>query len=432
MLQELTRSFLLSLAGIGAIVYFNFLAVAWPSMLRTPAQSPLRYGLTYIVLWVAVLGVSGSNKLRLILEYVLLGICSIWSLETLIFTIFSLDAFYFVKDILYASQLKTGITGFCKRIAVQLGVIALSWGGFLVFTSIHSGELPNLFYYLDYFTNYTITENYSHIIDFRSFWTGAVTTIYLISIFFVIFIRFKWKEYLSTVMSSILVGMSVAGLLQYTYYFVYDIDYHLALLCIPLVFVLVLWLAVLSYNSPLQRISPTFRLSFCLALIVSLSICMINFNTRFYSIIKKSLIYEITSNLGSGEGINFANPYLVEPSDESVAALVMMIRKYAPGENQIAIFAQPDDEVETLLIVDKTHILDISDPDMSSISPAYSAFILNQAKNVAGQTDFIFYDSQGGALVDLQQEAFQVLITANPYDVIDQSGSIVVLRKITR
>jgi hypothetical protein len=46
MLQELTRSFLLSLAGIGAIVYFNFLAVAWPSMLRTPAQSPLRYGLT--------------------------------------------------------------------------------------------------------------------------------------------------------------------------------------------------------------------------------------------------------------------------------------------------------------------------------------------------------------------------------------------------
>jgi hypothetical protein len=41
-------------------------------------------------------------------------------------------------------------------------------------------------------------------------------------------------------MSSMLVGMSVAGILQYLYYFVFDIDYHLALLCVPLLFVLTL------------------------------------------------------------------------------------------------------------------------------------------------------------------------------------------------
>ncbi len=429
MLLKVTRSPILSLAGMAAIIYFNFLSVYWPSMLRTPAQSPLRYGFTYILLLVAMIGADKPGKTWGGLELALLGICSIWSLETFLYTILSLDAYHFIADVLSRPQVKTGMVVFLKRIALQLAVVGLAWGALLAFSFVFSGHWPNLVFYWDYFTSYTAADQYSHPIDIHSFWPGLTTAIYLLSIFFVLYARLKRKDIVSVEMASLLAGMSVAGLLQFTYYFVYDIDYHLALLCVPLIFVLFCWLAVVLHAPATRWISMGLRLSFGLTMGVSLWVCAVHTLIHFHEIGKKTLVYEIASGIKTGQRVDFASPYHVGPSSPQVAELVGLIDKYAPAGRQMAIFVQPDDETEALLLTEKVHLLDISEADMSAISPAYADMVLRLARESAGLPVYIFYDSGKGELNDLQQQAFNILTSAAAYTAVDQAGPYIVLEK---
>jgi hypothetical protein len=428
-LHKGTKSLLLSLAGIGAILYFNFLSVFWPSMLRIPAQTPLRYGLTYVLILVALFGASRSKGIWLGIEYLLIGVCAVWSLETFIYSILSLDAFHFVVDILYADQPRGGIKLFAKRLAYQSGVVLLSWGVLICLSRLLSNHFPNPSYYLQFFTSYTEGDFYSHPINFRSFWTGVAVGVYLVSIFLVLFSRLKGKNYLSREMASLMTAMSVAGLLQYSYYFVYDIDYHLALLCVPLIFVLILWAAIVLHDSPWKKVPLYLKFSLSAALVISVWFCMQSTNMRFHSIIKNSFFYGILSEVKNGNRIDFPNLASSHPSDKAVSALVALIQKYTPDETRIAIFAQAEDQTEALLITGKTDLAGMSDPEMSTISPAYRAHVLDQTKTLAGDPRYIFYDATSGALIDMQENAFKIMTATTPYKAVDKIGNIIVYSK---
>src|SRR4030042_3918751 len=117
----------------------------------------------------------------------------------------------------------------------------------------------------------------------------------------------------------------------------------------------------------------------------------------------------VTSTLLSGEGLAFTNPYRFSPSNDTVSAFVAMTEKYAAGEQSIAIFAQPDDQVEVLLLTHKTHLLDITDPVMCTLSLSFASHVLAQAEKLSGVPEYIFYDSTKGALLEIQNKAFQLL-----------------------
>jgi len=419
-----TQDLTLGVAGLLVMVYFNYLSVLWPSMLRTPAQSPLRYGLIYLVLWTALINTKTSSRYLRILEYILVGIANIWSLETFLYTVISLNAFYFIGDVLFATQFRAGLKTFAKRLAFQVIAVTVSWGVLLMFTRLVSGSFPNLQMYLEYFQAYGVIPYDGGPIAPHIFITGAVMFVYLFSIFFVLFDRFRQVRFLSASMASMLVGMSVAGLLQYVYYFVYYIDFHLSLLSIPLIFVLALWMAIIRRH---VSIAFPFRVSTFAALIISLTMSMIVTAPSFYEKFSKSMLFV---SLIEKQSVVPTNPYRVIPSDRSIKVLVDLIQKYAAGEKQIAIFVSPDDQTEALLLTGKTDLLGISEPGMSSISPTYSAFVLNQAQMIAGQPRYIFYEIEKNDWVPLQKEAYQFLVEPSKYIIIDKRRNYVVLERI--
>jgi len=212
-LKRATGNRLLSLAGIAAIACFNFLATVWPSMLHIPAQSPLRYGMIYLLLGIASSGVRGEKKSLRFLEWILLGIASLWSLETFFYTLLSVYALYFVAEVLSADRVREGLLAFGRRAAVQAGVIILCWGLWLAASFLAKGTLPDPAYYLEILSNYTVTGQYGHAIDFRSLNLGIMAAVYLVSIMAVLYLRFQHRNHLPVELSSLLVGISVSGLL---------------------------------------------------------------------------------------------------------------------------------------------------------------------------------------------------------------------------
>jgi hypothetical protein len=427
MLWKTTDDLALSMAGILAIVYFNFLSVYWPSMLRIPAQSPLRYGPIYLLLCIALLNLKSPNRFFQALEFFFLGIASMWSLETFLYSLVSLDALYFVKDVLFASSFVTGLKHFGRRVMLQAGCVALIWTLFVFLAYTTSGEFPNMQMYLDYYLAYgniaySGGEIHRHILR-----SGAVIFVYLFSIFAVLFDRIQQKKFLPLVTASMLVGMSVTGILQYIYYFVYYADFHLALLCVPLIFVLVLWVGVI--RSRVDMPYPL-RASLGVVLLISLMTTAIVTSGSFHDKFSKSLLYISQRGVVENRNVPWMNPYQASPSNRSVKILVQFIQRYAGNDGQFVIFALPDDQTEALFLTGKTDILGMSEPEMSSLSPAYSEFVLHQVKAMAGQPTYIFYDTTQDALIPLQQKAFQALINSSDYKIIDTKGNIIVFKKV--
>jgi hypothetical protein len=437
-LRRATKSLLLSLAGIGAILYFNFLATAWPSMLSIPAQSPLRYGMIYLLLWIALCVPIMNSKLLRYLEPVLLGLASFWSLETFLYVFVSVDAFHFVSDVLYADRNRDGLIRFGKRLAGQAAVVLAVWGIWLIATFAGTGSFPRIQYYLEIFTfcirtgDIRLFIDYRHIVDYRSLGIGLFAAAYLVSIMAVLYFRIHRRKTLPWETASLLTGFSAAGLMQNLYYFVYEIDFHMALICVPLIVVIALWLGVILHDPAGEKRPVGAKAGFGLAVLVSAWICVVHSSPNFASHIRSSLIFQLTDAALHDEKIAVTDPYQAGPSNESVDALVTLIGRYAPDDPQIAVFARNEDQIESLLLTGKTSLLDFSDPLMCSVSRSYSEHVLALARESAGGPEYIFYDAGEGSLIPLQEEVFRLLTSGATYRVIDRMEDMVVYRKDVR
>ena len=429
-LHKTTNHLIFSLMGLAAIVYFNYLSVNWPSMLRIPAQSPLRYGFSYLILLLALRRGEYHKRVWLILEIIVLVIASFWSLESFLYTIIPLIVFDVINDIYFALEIKSGILGFIKRLVLQFGAVLISWGIAYLLFLVFAKQVPNLAYYFEYFGAYIPTNTHTISLNFFDFWSGAVIAVYLLSIYFVFYLRSANGRTVPDLISrkkvAMIASISVLGLLQYTYYFVYNLDFHLALLCVPLIIILLLWASTLDSN----EIPRPLRLSLITVMIFSFSLCALLTMPAFREKISASLFANITSSIEGKSRFYVSNPYIAQPTNENVSNLVALIHKYAGDEQQIVVFSSSEDETEVLLLTHKTHLLDITDPFMTAISPSYSEFVLNKARQVAGQPGFIFYDDQVNALTDLQKKSFQILTLHTEYKVVERSANEVVFQRI--
>jgi hypothetical protein len=165
-------------------------------------------------------------------------------------------------------------------------------------------------------------------------------------------------------------------------------------------------------------------------MIFSFSLCALLTLPAFREKISASLFANITSSIEGKSRFYISNPYIAQPTNENVSNLVALIDKYAGDQQEVVVFSSSEDETEVLLLTHKTHLLDITDPFMTAISPSYSEFVLNKAREVAGQPGFIFYDDQANALTDLQIKSFQILTLHTEYKVVERMANEVVLQRI--
>jgi hypothetical protein len=428
-LHRATRSLFLSLIGIAAVLYFAFFAVTWPSMLYIPAQSPLRYGWSYLLPAVGWVGLGRAERNWRILELALIGAAALWGLEAFLYAFLSFNAVIFAGEVLYSPELRDGLRRFARRLFPQISVILLCWGAWWILTALLAGRPPDLSYYLDVFSAFTSSAKEGPRIDFHSFWNAVAPAVYIGTLLAVTFAAWRRRDRLPRETAALMAGLATAGLLQYTYYFVYDLDFHLSLVCTPLVMLAILWLSVSQGERNAAGIPRLNRWVFGMTVTASLWLCMVRITPYFFSGIRNSLLYQVTFGQAAGEAPVFADPYKLPPANETVRTFVGFVEKYAAGERAIAIFARDEEQVEVLLLVHKTHLLDLSDPLTIRTSKSFTAHVLALAEEYAGVPDYIFYDSGERVLQDTQIKAFQLLTAGAAYAVIDRKGDILVYRK---
>jgi hypothetical protein len=409
--------------GLLAMIYFNYLTVYWQSILRIPAQSSLRYGLIYVLLGVALLNLKHPRRYLQILEIALVSFASLWSLDTFVYTLVSLDAFYFVSDALSAPKFQEGLKKFAGRLAIQAGVVVLSWAGMCIYIYSATGKLPDLQIYMAYFqSQIDFAPEEVKTLGFQMSLTGAAISIYLFSLFAVLFERRQRERFLSDGAASTLAGMSLAGLVFFVYYLVFFFDFHFALMCIPAIFILAQWAGIIRQSAALPL---ALKRSLLGMLLISLMIFMVMASSNFYNKFSKSLLYTALVR----HDVPLRNPYHVAPSNPSVEVLIEFIQRYAAGQEQIAIFVDSDDQVEALLLTGKIELLGMTEAEMSEISPVYSQYILNNARKMAGSPIYIFYCARKRCLTPLQIEAYRIMTENADYKMVDEKKDIIVLKK---
>jgi hypothetical protein len=428
-LQKATRSLFLGLIGLAAVLYFAFFAVAWPSMLYIPAQSPLRYGWSYLLVAVGWIGLGRTEKNWRILELVLLGAASLWGLESFLYAFLSFEAVLFTGGVLFSTEWREGVRRFARRLMIQIGVVVFCWIAWWSLTAVAAGRPPDLSYYLDVFASYTASGTSGPPVDFHAFWRAVVPAVYIGTILAVLFAAWKRRDRLPRETAALMAGLSVAGLLQFLYFFVYDLDFHLSLVCTPLVMVVILWLSVSQNGATAEGIPRLNRWIFGMTVVASIWVCMVQISPYFFSGIRNSLLSRVTIGQAAGEATVFADPYKLPPANDTVRTFVDFVEKYAPDDRAIAIFARDEDQVEVLLLTQKTHLLDLGDPLTVRTSRSFTAHVLALAGEYAGVPEYIFYDSAEGVLQDTQIKAFKILTAGASYSVVDRKGNILVHRK---
>jgi hypothetical protein len=410
-----------SVLGLLVVIYFNYMTVYWVSMLKFPAHSPLRYGLVYLLLGLAVLHLKRQKRYLKVLEFVFIGVASLWSLEAFVYTLVSINAFYFVTEELSKSRFEDGAKAFFHRLGLQMGVVGFAWAIAMLLIYAASGALPDMRIYLEYFKQHVDVMPTEGSVTLHIFITGSVLSVYLFSIFSVVYDRLRQQGFFSEGMAALLVGFSAAGIVRYVYYFVYYEDYVFAVLATPFICVMTLWVGILRQN----KVSPALSKSAGLALLCGLVLTMTLTSQNFYNKFSKSLLYMAPTN----SKIAFRNPYHTSPSNDSVASLIDLIQKYAGEEERVAIFVDSNNQAEALFLTGKIDLLGMSEADMSEVSLIYSQIILENARSLKKKPEYIFYCPDPNCMIPLQREAFQIIFANGNYKMIEKRRGVIVLKR---
>jgi hypothetical protein len=264
--------------------------------------------------------------------------------------------------------------------------------------------------------------------DFRSFWI-ATAAIYLGSIAAVPYAGWRRMDRLPRETGALLAGLSTAGLLQHLYFLVYGIDFHLSLICTPLLMMITLWVSAAQNERTAAGIPGVNRWIFGMAVLIGLLLYAVQACTWLSAGLRNFLAYEVPALPAPGGDMVLRDPYRCQPYNARVSAFVDLLETCAAGRRSVAVFARPGDQVEALLLTGKTHVLGLSDPAMCSFSRSFVAHVLDSAAREAGTPGHIFFDSTCGALLDVQRNAFGIPASAGRYSVVERMADILVYRR---
>jgi hypothetical protein len=160
--RRIFRSRLLALACLGCIICFCRYGSFWQwDNFTFPSVGPLRFGLPILILASGYLGRARRSRFWAAAELGLLGLASIWSLETLVY---SLSAWGFAAgaEILGEAAGIGEFLGRCRLKAAQAGIaVSIAYAALTLLTLMRSGGLLHWGGYLDWLRVYTGTaENY--------------------------------------------------------------------------------------------------------------------------------------------------------------------------------------------------------------------------------------------------------------------------------
>lgn len=373
---------------LSIVLLLNFFATAGYFQ-AYPSIGALRFGLPYLLVAMSVLRLKYPTRSTwfLWLEYGILGISSIWSFETFIYTG---TVFYGLRGYEALSSTNT-FSGFLKRIAFELLasvlVIALFHSVQALAIYLRAGAWPNWAYYFGFIYLYSLAGFGQLPITAQGSWF-LVIAIYFASLMYPFahwIIHREWDRSLET---KIILGFTFMGIAQFTYYLGRSHPNNLFHICVPAIL-------IAAYGAGQIKLTKTDNYKnagFASLFLVYTALAFLGItyvpnliekipNTGF-GLISTILGQAATSSTPVGTTFQDIQDRLwrPEPTSLETAEAVKLIETYLPDETRVMLLvpnAHFASATEALFLSGKAHILPITDQIQDSISSQISDFIVN-------------------------------------------------------
>lgn len=378
---------------LSIVLLLNFLATAGYFQ-AYPSIGPLRFGLPYLLIAISALRFKYPvrNTVFLWLEYGILGISSIWSFETFIYTC---AVFYGLKGYEVLST-TTSFGDFFKKIVFEfltsMLVIILFHSLQALSTYLKAGVWPNWAYYFDFIYLYSLAGFGQLPINAQDPWF-LIVTIYFMSLIYPFVHWFFYKIWDQSFETKIILNLTFMGIAQFTYYLGRSHPNNLFHICVPAIL-------IVGYGASKIKLTGVINYKNINFVSVSLIYTFIAFLGITYTpkLIEKipntcfGLIPTILEKASTHPNPVWATLLEIhdrlwrpKPTSLETAEAVELIERYIPDKSRVMLFVPNDQSViatEALFLSRKGHTLPITDQLQDSISSQISNFIVNYPPNL--------------------------------------------------
>ncbi|MBI2502147.1 MAG: hypothetical protein HYW07_02805, partial [Candidatus Latescibacteria bacterium] len=330
LLRRLLNAQLFAALVLGLILVVNFFSqFSQLELTALPSTGPLRFGLAFLLLSMPLLGAwhPRLEQLARVATHALVGLASAWSAEVFFYVLAT------HLGILVWEQLPaTGVGDLCKRLGRELRWTLAAIGAVHLLLALdilsRAGEWPHWDRYLDYLALYSVGGFGALPINPWTPW-ALIVGVYFASVVLLVYLGVCHAPRPQLPELRVVAGLTVFGLVQFTYYLGRSHPNNLYHVCIPSLVLAAYWLCALVRSR--EVLPPRFLRS---------AVYAFYFMGTFLFVLGVPYLMEqwrhtAARALLKGRALDLWSSH---PTDPQVEEALTLIGKYAQGQERIPLF----------------------------------------------------------------------------------------------
>jgi hypothetical protein len=327
-----------------------------------PQHGPLRFGLPMALVLATTAEARWPRRALAArsAQLVIVGLASIWALETLAYT-----AFTFAAILCFTAWLRRGpgrIAWLARQVALAVGACVAAQLVFVVATVAFAGQLPDYGWYLAFLHAFFAGNLAEITYDFSPWSAGlAVGVAYAASAAgFVLLVR-RRRDIVDRERTALVAicGTTAYGIALFSYFVDRSLDHVLPYVSLPAVLAGALWLSVL-----LRQGAKELRSVQLAGLASALSLAALLLSVAWSSIGDRFEQSALAYSFPGGESLHGALHGLWHPPplDPRAPEGEHLLERYMPHERRVLMVVKPDLTTEILMRSGRSNQLPFSDP----------------------------------------------------------------------
>ena len=308
-----------------------------------------------------------------------------------------------------SAPFKTLLHRFIIRLAYFFLSLFIAVGLFTLFTYVRAKALPDWEIYLDYIKSYTIGGFGTLLIEPWSPWIFPVF-IYFCSLMIFLFRYFNLKIIKNTGEDKIVLGLTLFGIAQYSYFLGRSHPNNLFHICIPAIIILGYWLIKFFRNKDFPNLlQTTSKAVFYSGVILLVLVSWPSLKTKY---LDKNTGLAIISNVkyagGVAEWVKSEKKLILSGSqDPQVSEAHNLIDQYFPVQKKIPIILSNTNTTEILFTMNRDNIFQISGITEDSISLKNTNRLLALPLPIK-EGDYLIIEEEPAAYADINEYSIAI------------------------
>ena len=373
------RSQLYALLGTAVCLDANVLTGMGPHV-RFASTGPLRFGLPWVLITLAVLAAKNPGRRRVfdVAMLAFVGISAIWSLETFIYTTGVYLAVVTLELVLQNGSRRER----AERAARQLGLLALvvvaSHVVFAIATRVFGGQWPDWGGYLAYVRLYGWNGFSSLLIDPWSL-GYLIAALYFVSAAGLVLVALEQQEFASAkrVELTAIAATTAFGILSYTYFLGRSHPNNLHHIAPPAIVLFVLWVSVLAQHTPMDSRTARFAALALVGWAAAAVIVQLPQEARA-TLLRSPLRQAFELNPRLTARAHALVDWRQQPDDPRAIESERLLDRFAPGQDRVAVVVNGDLSTEALIRAHRGNLLPMAVPVQESLLPERSLSLIEK------------------------------------------------------